>query len=227
MNKKLVLIIFTLLFLSGCTVKYDLTIDEKGKITEKAVAMEDSEFFEQYDNSSIGRVVGFLIEPHANVLNENSYLTKSIILSKEGGAEVSKEYSNAEDYANNTILVSQFADKVNYSIDGSNVTLSVKGKLSASEQNQEIIPIGNADITISLPFKVEDSNADEVVNNKYIWHLKAEEEKEIKITYNKNKIAKKINYPAIILGVGIIVVIVIGGLYVYNIKNKSEEINKI
>ncbi len=227
MKKKLILIMLMMLFLSGCTVKYNLTIDEKGKVTEKATAMQDSSFFEEYENSSIGRVVGFLIEPYADKLNENNYNTEAIVLTNEGGADISKEYSDVSEYASNTILVSQFADKVNYSLDGSNVTLSVKGKISASEQDQEVIPIDSTDVVIALPFKVSDNNADEVINNKYIWHLKAGEEREIKITYNKDKIAKDINYPVIFLVIGIIIVIVIAGFYVYNIKNKSEEINKI
>lgn len=226
MKKKLILVLL-LLLLSGCTVKYNLSIDEKGIVTEKATAMENSEFFSQYEKSSVGRVVGFLIEPYAETLNSNNYTTESIILTNEGGADISKEYSNAEDYAKNTILTSQFSDKVNYSLNGSDVTLSIKGKLSGSEQDQSVIPIDSADVVISLPFKVSDNNADEVVNNRYIWHLKADEEKEIKITYNKNRIEKKINYPVIILVGVVVVIIVIGGFYVYNIKSKSEEINKI
>lgn len=227
MKKKLILIMILMIFLSGCTVKYNLKIDEDGKVTEMAAPMQDSEFFEEYENSSVGRVIGFLIEPYKDVLNENNYENKIVALSNYGGADIKKEFSSAEDYAKNTILVSQFSDKLDYSIDGSIITLSTKGRLSDSEQNQDIIPIDSADITITLPFKVIENNADEVVNNKYTWHLKSGEEREIKIKYDKNKIAKDVNFGIIILVIVLIAIVVFIGYYVYNIKSKNEEINKI
>lgn len=226
--KKNLILLFIVFLLSGCTVDYQLTIDKNGKVSEDARAMEDQEFFKEYNKSSIGRVVGFLIEPYSEELNKNNYTTNTIINKSTGGANLSKEYSSVEEYSKNTKLVGQFSDNVIYKEDGSKVTLSVKGKLSDQEQNQDKFPIDSATIIIELPFEVTDNNADKIVGRKYIWNLESGKEKEIKLVYNKNKIAKDNGDNIVIFVViGAIVLIVIGVVAVFNFKAKREEMNKI
>lgn len=226
--KKNLILLFIVFLLSGCTVDYQLTIDKDGKVSEDARAMEDKEFFKEYSKSSIGRVVGFLIDPYSEELNKNNYNTNTIINSDTGGANLSKQYDSVEDYSKNTKLVGQFSDKVIYKEDGSKVTLSVKGKLSDQEQNQDKFPIDSATIIIELPFEVTENNADKIVGRKYVWNLESGKEKEIKIVYNKNKIAKdNENNIVIYVLIGAVVLIIIGIIAVFNIKSKREEMNKI
>lgn len=226
--KKNLILLFIVFLLSGCTVDYQLTIDKDGKVSEDTRAMEDKEFFKEYSKSSIGRVVGFLIDPYSEELNKNNYNTNTIINSDTGGANLSKQYDSVEDYSKNTKLVSQFSDKVIYKEDGSKVTLSVKGKLSDQEQNQDKFPIDSATIIIELPFEVTENNADKIVGRKYVWNLESGKEKEIKIVYNKNKIAKdNENNIVIYVLIGAVVLIIIGIIAVFNIKSKREEMNKI
>ena len=73
--KKNLILLFIVFLLSGCTVDYQLTIDKDGKVSEDTRAMEDKEFFKEYSKSSIGRVVGFLIDPYSEELNKNNYNT--------------------------------------------------------------------------------------------------------------------------------------------------------
>ena len=226
--KKNLILLFIVFLLSGCTVDYQLTIDKDGKVSEDTRAMEDKEFFKEYSKSSIGRVVGFLIDPYSEELNKNNYNTNTIINSDTGGANLSKQYDSVEDYSKNTKLVGQFSDKVIYKEDGSKVTLSVKGKLSDQEQNQDKFPIDSATIIIELPFEVTENNADKIVGRKYVWNLESGKEKEIKIVYNKNKIAKdNENNIVIYVLIGAVVLIIIGIIAVFNIKSKREEMNKI
>ena len=48
--------------------------------------------------------------------------------------------------------------------------ITVKGKLSDQEQNQDKFPIDSATIIIELPFEVTDNNADNITGTIYILY---------------------------------------------------------
>lgn len=207
MNKKIFFISLILFMCAGCKVRYTIEINEDNTVEEKVSASEDVTFFENYPNSSVGRVVGFILEPYLDTLNANEYEVTNNVKSNSGGVIVSKSYSDIETYSKNTIFYSQFTDKINCTIDGDIVTLVVKGKFSKAEQDQTKIKVDDGVIAIKLPFKVLENNADEVNGDTYIWSAN-DEENEIRLVYNKSKVDKKNDYSIIII-IGIIVALLI------------------
>ena len=69
MNKRILYVIALILLCCGCSTKYTIEIDENLGVKEYAKAVETDEFFEQYPNSSVERVIGFLLEPNLEYLN--------------------------------------------------------------------------------------------------------------------------------------------------------------
>lgn len=230
MKKYLLLIIMMLFICTGCGVTYTVEINDDMSAKEQLMALENNEFFSQYEHSSKGRVIGFLLEPYLEQLNNNNYVANAYIppTNSGGGALVDKKYKTVEDLFKNTILTSVYTDKVEYEEKGNKVTIKAKGNFSHSTQDQSRIPVDTAKIKIKLPFKVSDSNADKVSGDTYVWEFNENsKERELYITFDKTKIDTPTNsFPFILIGIAVIMVIV--GFVVYNIVMKRREnINKI
>ncbi len=229
MKRKFAFIIFIIILCSGCRAEYNLTINDDLSVEENVLATEAADFFEEYEKSSIGRVVGFILEPYLDTLNENKYTTNSYITSGRSGVTISKRFNSIEDYANSTIFSSQYADKVNYTKDGHKVTLSIKGQFSKATQDQTRFPIEEAAISVKLPFKVIDNNADKVDGDVYTWIFDKNdtEECEIKITFDDSKISKAFNYWYIVIGIVIIILVIILFMVYNKLNLKRNNVNKI
>ena len=218
MKKRFLFILFlSLMFCAGCSANYTITIDEDGKVEERLSAREEEEFFENYPHSSKGLVISYMLDPYIDELNNNNYTVDNSITKTSGGVVITKKYDSIEEYIENSIIYKQFADEIKYSKDGDKVTLSVNGKFSHSEQNQELIPVDNASIKIELPFKVYENNADNDDETSYVWNFsKTDEElREIKIVYNVKKLNKKTDFTILII-LGVLGVVMIIGFLVYS-----------
>lgn len=226
MGKKILFIIFIMVLCTGCNVRYSLTINKDNSVEEYVYASEDYDFFENYPNSSVGRVIGFLIEPYLEKLNSNGYVVENKIKKKSGGVSITKKFDNITDYSEQSLFYSQYADKINCDVDGDIVTLSIKGKFVGETQNQNKFPVSEANVTLNIPFKVLENNADIVDGNDYTWILD-KNEKEIKIVYDSSKENIKGEYSTIII-VGVILLITIISLLIFmKFNSKKEFVNRV
>ena len=229
MKRRFVFMVIMLLLCVGCRAEYNLTINDDLSVEENVLATEDSEFFEEYEKSSVGRVISIILAPHLDLLNENDYVTNSHITSGRSGATIMKKFSSVEEYANSNLFSSQYAENVNYSKDGNKITLSVKGNFSKAEQDQSRFVVDEAAISIKLPFKVIENNADKVDGDVYTWIFTENDtkEREIKITFDKSKIKKDINYLYVGIVIGIIILLIVLFMVYNKIRSKRNNLNKI
>ena len=226
MYKKILFIIFIVVICTGCNVKYTLTVNKDNTIEESTYAAEDYSFFENYPHSSVGRIIGLLLQPHLDKLNSNEYNVETNIKSKSGGVRITKTFDSIEEYSKNSLFYSQFTDKIDCNVDGNIVTLTAKGKFVGESQNQNKLPVSSAEIKIIVPFKVLESNADVVDGNEYIWNADTNE-REIKIVYDKSKENKKSNYSTFII-IGAIIIITIISLAIFmKFSSKKESVNRV
>ncbi len=227
--KKIFIIAALMLLCVGCEAQYNVEIKDDGTVKETLRAIEDKDFFEEYEKSSTGRVVSFILEPYLNELNNNKYEVKNDIAEDHGGVVITRNYSSIETYINSTILSSQFTDKVNFEKDSHTVTITAKGAFSKDEQNQDKIPVDEGIISITIPYKVKEHNADRVDGNTYIWEFSAvdSEDEELKIVYDDSKLSGKNNY--LLIGtIGGIIILLVGGFLMYNvIRSRRANANKI
>lgn len=218
MKKKLLFIIFIIMLCAGCKSNYTMTINEDGSVEEKVYLSETSEFYERYSKSSTGRVIGFILEPYSDTLNKNGYSVENSISSEESGVIIKKKHKTIDDYVKDNVFYKQYSDKIDFKRDGKKVSLSIKGYLSASDQDQSRIPVQNGYIAIKVPFKVVENNADKVDGDTYIWDFTNNngKEREIKIVYDSSKLAKSTDYKMVFIFLGIILGILVIGFIVYN-----------
>ena len=230
MNKKLVLLFISLLILcSGCTAEYTLSIREDFTVTESFTAMEDADFYNTYKNSSVQKVIGFILEPNLEYLNSNGYQVDQVIHNSDAGVKVENTYKSLEEFKEKSKVPNQIASDWSYVDNGDTITLSIKGTLNQDEQDQDgRYVIDEAKIKIVVPFEVVNHNADSTENNSYIWNLGPKSnDKEITITFTKNKkVDKPSETPYIILGI-IIVVVLIVAIAIYSIVGSTKKRNNL
>jgi hypothetical protein len=215
MKKKIFLLVFLILVCCGCTADYTLKINEDLSVEESIIALEGAEFFNQYEQSSVQRVIAFMIEPHLEYLNGNGYSVSQRLGDSEAGVRIEKKHKNLAEFKTTSKFTEQLASDWEYIETDDYITLKIKGEFNASEQDQSgKYLINSGTIRIILPFEVTSHNADTVSENVYTWNIEEPGiEKEISITFNK-KIKKEISVVYFVIG-GIIVILVIGVLVVY------------
>ena len=209
MIKKIALIIIAL-FMTGCTVQYNLDVNNEGinesvdMVVSKTTLTDDT-----YQK---------LINPVTNVYSgvEKYYDVKY----KEKGSELYLNYTynhKYSDYANSKILNWCYPRKEVNVVDN---VLSIKTFGSFGCANRESRnSVTSADINITTKFKVLNNNADEVKKNTYTWHVttKNYQNKPIQIeiklpeTYEVNEATQ---YTLMLIGgilvIGILIFIFIG-----------------
>jgi len=229
MNRRIFLIMALILFCCGCTADYTIKINEKLEVEESALILEDAAFYNKYENSSVQRVISFILEPNLDYLNANDFLVEQIIGTWTAGVKITNSYESIEKYKEVSKFSEQFADSWDYFEDGDEITLRIRGAFSDSDQDQSgKYLVNEATINIQLPFEVIDHNADNYneSTNTYTWNIdRAGAEKEIFITFDKT-IKKDLMQLYLIIG-GIIVVVLIIVVYVYGALAGSKRRNEI
>ena len=221
--KKILLMVFSIIILTGCSAEYNIKFDKNMNVEEELFAYESDAFYESYSKSSYNRVISFILEPNLEYFNNNDYSIVTDSFDGDKGAKISRKFKDINEYKETSKIYKQAVDEIEYEeVDGI-VTIKAKVSINFNEQDQEKYNVENLKLNINLPFVVKSSNADKVKKNTYTWTFdKDNSSREIEIVFNKNKL--NIDYtPYIIIG-GIVLFIII--VYVY-FKNKIKNRNKI
>ncbi len=226
MRKKLILLLLLVMLCCGCEANYTLKINDDLTVVETISATEGPEFFSEYPKSSVQWVVGSVfIEPNLEYINKIGYDINYITSKEEGGAKLIGKYSSLDEYKEKSEFPNQIDGEWNYTKDGDLITLSLKGRFSADEQDQDgRYKIDNGTISITVPFTVTNQNADSVnkETNTYTWHFDNEKEKELTITFDSSSL-KKDEFPYIVIAIVVVLVIIIFyGIMIAIDKNKRR-----
>lgn len=194
--KKKILILLIPFLLTGCaSVNYELNIDKNINVSEKVKITATSDFFNiYYKNLPITIVKEFYNDSEIqNKLNKNNYKHEiNQENTKYPEVIVSKEYKSLEEYSQNTIFKNQAFENVIITTNDNLITLqTVNFKKYTTDNDSDSYPISKLVISIKSPYVVVENNADkhDKKTNAYIWLVDSStENKEIKITFDKNKI---------------------------------------
>ena len=189
--KKIILAIIIVL-MTGCSVNYSVAIDDDLKITEKAVIVEDAEFYENYYHTTPINVLSGIIDNYKSILDEKKY-TYYIVDKPNPEIVIEKSYDSYNDYIQNTILLNDYFEKINFVKNEDVLKISTEGFNPNDTDNPERFYIDELEIDISSKYKVLNHNADSYNkrNNTYFYKMKADT-KEFNILMELN-ISKKFN----------------------------------
>lgn len=188
-NIKKIIFFSFILFLTGCSVDYKLTINKDSTINEKVVAKENTNRMKSKTNLDEKQSVTFL----TNIYNRNKLDIKTSTKSDNYNTEVTAflSYDSIEKYRDN--FSSDVIKKVKVTRDGDIVTLIAKQNVKLDSNASRSLIYDSITVQIEVPFVVVDNNADQVDGNIYTWYIKKDKDiKTIRIKYKDKEIKNSI-----------------------------------
>ena len=219
MKKNLLLLLLTII-LCGCTSKYELTIDGN-KFSEKITTYIYSGDRENdlFDGIESGNRIDGLIEH--DVFSsfgsyKNKYKKKYSKKSEYEKVELRQSYTYEEFKKSNSIM--SCFHKYEFNEDKKYYEISLYDGFFCLYNND------NIDIIIKNKNKVVESTADEVVGNKYIWHVGKNNYKDLNIFMKFSKKSKVMMVFPIIIIVSFVLILGVGVVFTIMKVKKNEEV---
>ena len=169
---KKIFLLITILLLTGCNAKYQITINEDLTIVEEAELSGTESFYETYYKSTKSNVLNTIIDSYKDILNENGYIYE-LKEESEPFVKVRKEFKNIPLYIESTLLLNDYFDEIKY-IEKDNIKrIETVGFNDNNSEDPNRFDIKNLEISIKCPFKVIESNAIRIdkKNNIYYYDL--------------------------------------------------------
>ena len=232
--KKFILVV-VVLFITGCSAEYNMTINNTKDIEESLNIVENNkELFdkqaEEISNSTLNEYLEtnlkwptpIYIDSITNPIEPTKidgvtyYDKKNISTSSQLGINYSYKFNNT-DYTNSNIVNNCY--NFEYKIMNNVFTFKTTSEFKCFEKYPLL-----SDVTFNLNTKchVIDSNADTIKKGKYTWNIDKENKKSISFSIDCSE-KKETKIPFIII-VPIYVLLVVAGIFIlkisYKVKNK-------
>jgi hypothetical protein len=219
--KKISLLIIFVLVITGCSVKYNIVINEDLSVSEEAKLTGTTEFFNNYYKTTKANVLKDNLNVYKDLLEENNYKYELI----EGETPyiiVTNTYNKVSDYIDKSILFNDYFDEIKYTENGDIKRIETIGYNANNPDDPNRFNVKELEISIKCPFKVKEHNANRVDEKNNIYYYELSEEKDLKIIFEYDS-SKKFNpngrmIETIIMCVAVVVVAWIA--IIINRKNK-------
>ena len=168
MKKKIFILIVMAFLLTGCTNNYNVRLMFDGSIKEESNIRAESETLigdKKITDSNKEEIVEIL-KSVKDVLGIDVNLEKVKYNEDSIEYNLKDNYSSFEDYKTNSQIVGLIFKDIERNRKGNSVEIkSIKSDYDINDEYK------NSVISIDLPYKVIDSNADQVDGRTYIWNL--------------------------------------------------------
>lgn len=227
-NIRRVILICSLFILTGCSIEYNLSINEDLSVKEKIIASEETNRMEAMTKSKGDNAVNYIYDMFKR--NDERVSLSSRNQSKKTYTTAVKSHKDIESYSKD--FKSDVFQKVNIKKENDIVTFTANQTKPLGNNQSYSLIYDDITLTMYIPFKVIENNADTVSGNTYIWKIKNDGKlKYIKIKYNegmkKNAFNLKINNKVLnidyaIIGISGIILVLLIIFIVVAIKNKKN-----
>lgn len=223
--KKIILVLFVLILLSGCTSTSNVIVSEEGKVTEEVILSENKSNFpsDSYVKNMIDNYLQ-LYEEDMEGYNYEDISDKNYLK-----VRLSKKFDNICFYFNDSSFVKKALSNV--SCKKVNNTYEIKADVNSLSCEGDCLEgplVDNIDFFLKLPNSAILENADEVENNTYAWHISGNDLNNINLIINNPNIEKVHNKQEsnkniyIIIGVIIFIIILILLFIIYLVKKYKK-----
>lgn len=188
--KKIVILIITIFLLTGCSVKYNLVINDDLSVSEEAKLTGTDSFFDNYYKTTRKHVLENFIDIYKEVLTEKEYQYKLIAEEeKKPYVLVSKKYNNIKEYIDNSMTFNGYFDEIKYTENGSIKKIETFGFHENDIDDPERFNVQELEIAITCSYKVRNHNAKEVnkKTNTYYYELSKENNYKILLEFDANR----------------------------------------
>jgi hypothetical protein len=219
--KKILLISVLILFLTGCSMEYNVTYNQSNIISDKIYIEELVERFTESEPDDWGILVASKIHT-INIRNEffEELATYEITLKST--------YDNLSNYTNDEYIKKYVGDITLTKGEESTFKVNFNNALKYNLYGSEEIPpyIDSLKINITIPYKVNKSNATSSNGNVYTWELTPESKIDnITFTYKNPEITvdtKEKSFDILMILTGILLVV-----FIIIIKTKNKKNNAL
>ena len=238
MKNKILYLIIVVIFLTGCSVDADITINDDMSIKENVSIAFDNSLAENYD--SPGQYAADYIEYYNSAIELKDYSYKI------------KE-SNVNSYVNFSKYSKTICDNINYSLfsqylykkincineDGYFIVESEGEQLVSVPASKKSFNVEKVKLSVNLPVSALENNADEVNGNSYIWYFdeNTSSDKRIYLKISKNDLEEKksaleetdVKKQSLKKALLVMVVVIVGGAIIYtaSVLYKKYKENKL
>ncbi len=227
-NKIILLILVTLLF-SGCTVNYNLYINDDLSVNESIIASEDTYDLKTTTGQEPTVSVNSLYELYK--IDGVKYDISTTSDDNDTISIVTSSFNSLDDYQE--YFKSDIVNEVNVTKKNDLITIEYKQDVPLTDYASKSLIYDTVNVNIEVPFKVTKHNADRAIGNTYTWEIKKDGKlRDIKITFNSKEtnISKKINifgffeiniqYTVLfVVGLVVLALAIVGLVYRQNKKN--------
>ena len=209
---KYIILIIMVLFISGCSGKYNLTFDKNLNLTEELNVYIENE------NDNYERTYQLLDQAG---VSKDKY--DVVVEGDKINITYKETYPTFEDYYLDSKLYRMLFEEIEFNKSNTGMDIKTESNLKLDDKNNINIinayDINDFDINIKVPFSVKDNNADEVKSGTYTWKLKSSDTfKEINIKFDyKNDNVRSIVLIALVSVVSLGILIYI---FVYLSRNQ-------
>lgn len=215
MKKIKYLLLISIIFLTGCTCEYNITINNDLSVSEEVNASETIEYFaNEYKHYNRSEALDNLWEYMSNGFD---YASKYKYNKNDNntGIILTNNYDSFIEYKNETSIYNQYFDELDYEENDDIITIEAYGFNPYVEQDPTKFAIDNFKLNITLPFKVLNSNADSINDNTYTWIIdKNTDSKRIYLQFDKSSNNSNLTLYVVI---GTIFVIFILGTFAFSV----------
>lgn len=229
---KMILLLFMILIVSGCSVDYNLIINTDSSVNVRIGAIENTNTLKLITNLQEKEAVNFLYNQYKieGVNSDLSYVSAA----GSTKAKVTASFKSIDDYKDN--FVSDIFDRPRIKTDGDIVSVSIDQIFELYPDMSNSLIYDSINVIVSIPFKVTKNNADIVDGNDYKWTIsKNGKLNSIEFTYDKSEINSddktnstisiagiELNYYQImIIGLVLIALIITIIVFISNKKNNK------
>lgn len=209
---KILLLLLVILLFTGCTGKYDVSINDDLSV--------DENLYLELPNVDYEKTLSIFKKNNIDKENYSVFVSSDSVIIK-----YKDSFKSIDDYILSSKVYHQLVDEIQYTKNDNYIDLYIDEKLKLKSK-EEIDLIGNSndidslDINLELPFKVLNNNSDSFNKNTYTWNIKnGDVDKKIFIQFNPNR-SSNLSLQLVVFVVVIICSIILG---VYIAKNYKEK----
>lgn len=166
---KRILALLGCLILTGCSVEYNIKIDDDLKVVESTVVEGDEELYESSYRTSRNKVLEEFLDIYGGTLEQNNYQYE-LVKGENPYIKINRKYNNIGDYIDGSKLFNGYFDKIDYKVDNKIIKIETIGFNYSITDDPERFYIDDLDIAIQLPYVVINHNASTVDKKNNIYH---------------------------------------------------------
>lgn len=188
--KKTILLIIALFLLTGCSAKYNASINEDLSIIEEAKLTGTESFFANFYKTTKKHVLEDFIDIYKNILDEKKYQYEIVTdKTKTPYVLVNKKYNTINEYIDNSMLFNGYFDKIKYTENGNIKKIETVGYHENDINDPERFDVKELEISITCAYKVKNHNAKEVnkKTNTYYYELNKKNGYKILLEFDASK----------------------------------------